>query len=117
MHFHALQQLPLAEATAVLFVFPLALTALAALVLKERVGPLRWAAVAAGLCRRAVRSGIADRCRLRGTARDAGLGPAPTIAAAHDLERLAELPHLIVALTRRSADRDGWCPTTAWSGA
>ena len=48
-YFHALQQLPLAEATAVLFVFPLALTALAALVLKERVGPLRWAAVAAGL--------------------------------------------------------------------
>ena len=32
-----------------LFVFPLALTALAALVLKERVGPFRWAAVAAGL--------------------------------------------------------------------
>lgn len=48
-YFHALQQLPLAEATAVLFVFPLALTALAALVLKEQVGAYRWSAVAAGL--------------------------------------------------------------------
>ena len=48
-YFHALRQLPLAEATAVLFVFPLLLTALAAFVLKERVGPMRWAAVAAGL--------------------------------------------------------------------
>jgi drug/metabolite transporter (DMT)-like permease len=48
-YLHALQRLPLAEATAVLFVFPLALTALAALVLKERVGARRWAAVAAGL--------------------------------------------------------------------
>ena len=48
-YFHALAQLPLAEATAVLFVFPLALTALAALVLRERVGARRWSAVAAGL--------------------------------------------------------------------
>ena len=48
-YFHALAQLPLAEATAVLFVFPLALTALAAIVLRERVGAQRWTAVAAGL--------------------------------------------------------------------
>lgn len=47
--FTALRHLPLAEATAVLFVFPLMLTVLAALVLRERVGPHRWAAVAAGL--------------------------------------------------------------------
>ncbi len=49
-YFHALARLPLAEATAVLFVFPLALTGLAALVLREQVGARRWAAVAAGLC-------------------------------------------------------------------
>ncbi len=48
-YFHALAQLPLAEATAVLFVFPLALTGLAALVLREQVGARRWSAVAAGL--------------------------------------------------------------------
>ena len=48
-YFHALQQLPLAEATAVLFVFPLMLTGLAALVLKERVGAFRWLIVAVGL--------------------------------------------------------------------
>jgi drug/metabolite transporter (DMT)-like permease len=48
-YFHALKVLPLAEATAILFAFPLTLTVLAALVLKERVGWVRWAAVAAGL--------------------------------------------------------------------
>jgi len=48
-YFQALRALPLAEATAVLFVFPVLLTALAALVLRERVGPRRWAAVAVGL--------------------------------------------------------------------
>lgn len=47
--FRALAALPLAEATAVLFVFPLVLTALAALFLKEHVGGRRWAAVALGL--------------------------------------------------------------------
>jgi drug/metabolite transporter (DMT)-like permease len=47
--FSALQRLPLAEATAVLFVFPLLLTAIAALVLGERVGAARWAGVAVGL--------------------------------------------------------------------
>ena len=47
--FHALRVLPLAEATAVLFSFPLILTVLAALMLKERVGMTRWLAVATGL--------------------------------------------------------------------
>ena len=48
-YFQALRDLPLAEATAVLFVFPLLLTALAALVLRERVGAARGGAVALGL--------------------------------------------------------------------
>ena len=48
-YFHALRHLPLAEATAVLFSFPLILTILAALVLKERVDRTRWLAVAIGL--------------------------------------------------------------------
>lgn len=47
--FSALQRLPLAEATAVLFVFPLLLTVLAAAVLGERVSPARWAGVSVGL--------------------------------------------------------------------
>lgn len=47
--FHALARLPLAEATAILFVFPLILTALGVAVLAERVAPSRWAAVALGL--------------------------------------------------------------------
>lgn len=47
--FRALALLPIADATAVLFVFPVLLIAAAALVLRERVGPRRWAAVAAGL--------------------------------------------------------------------
>ena len=47
--FTALAHLPIADATAVLFVFPVLLIALAAVVLRERVGPRRWAAVAAGL--------------------------------------------------------------------
>lgn len=45
----ALRYLPLADATAVTFVAPLLITALAALLLKERVSPMRWAAVGVGL--------------------------------------------------------------------
>lgn len=48
-YFNALSALPLAEATGVLFVFPILLTALAAFLLKEQVGWQRWSAVAAGL--------------------------------------------------------------------
>jgi drug/metabolite transporter (DMT)-like permease len=48
-YFNALARLPLAEATAILFVFPLLLTAAAALLLGERVRWRRWAAVLAGL--------------------------------------------------------------------
>lgn len=47
--FRALRELPLAEATAVLFVFPVLLTALAVPVLGERIGARRWLAIAAGL--------------------------------------------------------------------
>ncbi|MTE01725.1 EamA family transporter [Paracoccus sp. YIM 132242] len=45
----ALRYLPLADATAVTFVAPLLITALAAVLLKERVSPMRWAAVGVGL--------------------------------------------------------------------
>ena len=48
-YFNGLARLPLAEATAILFVFPLLLTAAAALFLGERVRWRRWAAVVAGL--------------------------------------------------------------------
>ncbi|TVQ56493.1 MAG: DMT family transporter [Rhodobacteraceae bacterium] len=46
--FFAFSLLPLAEATAIFQVAPLMITALAALLLAEPVGPRRWAGVAAG---------------------------------------------------------------------
>lgn len=49
LFYAALTILPLVEATAILFIQPLILTAMAALCLGERVGPLRWAAVITGL--------------------------------------------------------------------
>lgn len=46
--FYALWQLPLAQATVLMFLAPVFVTVLAGPVLGERVGPRRWAAVAAG---------------------------------------------------------------------
>ncbi|MEL6479281.1 MAG: DMT family transporter, partial [Pseudomonadota bacterium] len=46
--FYALWQLPLATATVLMFLAPVFVTVLAGPVLGERVGPRRWAAVAAG---------------------------------------------------------------------
>lgn len=46
--FQALQFLPIADALAVFFVQPLIVTILSAFVLRESVGPRRWAAVAVG---------------------------------------------------------------------
>ncbi|MGF1501061.1 MAG: DMT family transporter [Paracoccaceae bacterium] len=48
LFFYALSFLPLAEAAALMETAPLMITLLAALVLGERVGPRRWAGVAAG---------------------------------------------------------------------
>ncbi|MEM7488055.1 MAG: DMT family transporter, partial [Pseudomonadota bacterium] len=45
----ALTHMPLANVTAILQVLPLTITAAGALVLGERVGPRRWAAIAVGL--------------------------------------------------------------------
>lgn len=47
--FGALRYIPLADATAILFIAPLLVTAMSAVFLKERVGPRRWAAVLVGL--------------------------------------------------------------------
>ena len=46
--FAALKFLPIADALAIFFVQPLVVTALSPLILHERVGPRRWAAVAVG---------------------------------------------------------------------
>ncbi len=46
--FSAVQHLPLTEATALQFASPLFMTALSALLLAEKVGPHRWAAVVVG---------------------------------------------------------------------
>ena len=48
-YYKGLQLLPLADVIAIILLGPLATTALAALVLKEQVGPRRWAACIAGL--------------------------------------------------------------------
>ena len=46
--FWSLKFLPIADALAIFFVQPLVVTALSPLILKEHVGPRRWAAVAVG---------------------------------------------------------------------
>lgn len=46
--FLSLKYLPIADALAIFFVQPLVVTVLSALILRERVGPRRWAAVAVG---------------------------------------------------------------------
>lgn len=46
--FQALESLPLAQVTGIFFAAPLMMTALSVPILKERVGPRRWAAVAVG---------------------------------------------------------------------
>ena len=46
--FMSLKYLPMADALAIFFVQPLVVTVLSALILRERVGPRRWAAVALG---------------------------------------------------------------------
>lgn len=46
--FMSLKYLPMADALAIFFVQPLVVTVLSALILRERVGPRRWAAVAVG---------------------------------------------------------------------
>jgi drug/metabolite transporter (DMT)-like permease len=48
LFFNALKHLPIADALAIFFVNPLAIVVLSALVLREKVGPRRWAAVAVG---------------------------------------------------------------------
>lgn len=48
LFFQALKHLPIADALAIFFVNPLVIVILSALVLKEKVGPRRWAAVAMG---------------------------------------------------------------------
>jgi drug/metabolite transporter (DMT)-like permease len=47
--FTAIATMPVADAIAIFFVEPMILTALSAIVLRESVGPRRWAAVAVGL--------------------------------------------------------------------
>lgn len=49
MFFLGLAAVPLAEATAIFFVSPLVITIFSVIFLGEKVGPLRWIAVAAGL--------------------------------------------------------------------
>lgn len=48
LFFQALKYLPIADALAIFFVNPLVIVVLSALVLHEKVGPRRWAAVAVG---------------------------------------------------------------------
>ena len=47
--FLALSRLPLADATTIMFISPMVITAMSAIILHEHVGPRRWAAVGIGL--------------------------------------------------------------------
>lgn len=58
LFFHALQALPLATVLALFFTTPVVGTVVAALVLRERVGPRRWSAVLIGLLGVAVFLGV-----------------------------------------------------------
>ena len=48
-YFAALAALPLAETSAIFFIAPLLITALSAILLREHVGPWRWAALGVGM--------------------------------------------------------------------
>jgi drug/metabolite transporter (DMT)-like permease len=48
--FFAIAKMPIADAIALVFVAPMIVTALSAIILGEHVGPRRWTAVAVGLC-------------------------------------------------------------------
>lgn len=48
LFFEALKYLPIADALAIFFINPLVIVVLSALLLREKVGPRRWAAVAVG---------------------------------------------------------------------
>jgi len=48
-YFAALAALPLAETSAIFFIAPLLITALSAILLREHVGPWRWAALGIGM--------------------------------------------------------------------
>lgn len=50
LFFGAISFMPIADSLAIFFVQPLLITALSPLLLKEHVGPRRWAAVAIGFC-------------------------------------------------------------------
>ena len=49
LYFWAISLIPLADAIALIFIYPIIVTALSALLLKERIGLRRWLAVFAGL--------------------------------------------------------------------
>lgn len=95
--FAALKYLPIADALAVFFVQPLVVTALSPLVLGERVGPRRWAAVAVGF--------IGTLIIIRPGLQAFNPGTALALAAGCSLA-------LYMLLTRRIAGRDSAMVTT-----
>lgn len=106
--FWSLRHIPLANATAVLFVAPLLVVALSALFLGEKVGPRRWGAVAAGL------AGVLLIVRPGAGGDDAGngilqLGSALALGAAICFA-------LYMVLTRRAAGRAPPLVALWWMG-
>ena len=68
--FLSLHWLPIADALAIFFVQPLIVTVLSALVLKERVGPRRWAAVGIGAIKISEQDFFEDDTRLYRVSQD-----------------------------------------------
>lgn len=121
----ALTRMPLANITAILQALPLAITAAAAILLGERVGPRRWAAIAVGL------AGVLLIVRPGGEGWDAwSLLPVLTVCVivVRDLvtRRLSpEVPSLKVALVTATGIlalgavlslREPWEPVSAGQG-
>jgi drug/metabolite transporter (DMT)-like permease len=98
----AIKFIPLADATAIGFVGPLMVTALSVPILKERVGPRRWAAVVVGF--------LAALVIIR---------PGPGMANPAALLPLASAScfALYAICTRILSRSDGWATTLIWSAS
>lgn len=102
LYFTGLAHLPLATAAAISFTSPLLVTALSVPLLREAVGPRRWAAVAVGFAGAMI------------VIRPAGFGPGDW--AAFFIVGSASFGALYQIMTRKLAGQDHAETTNIWSG-
>ncbi len=100
LYYQALRTLPLAEGTAIFFGAPFVMTALSALLLHERVEPLRWLILVIGFAGVVVVVGPST----------SGIQPAALLAAAGSV-----LYPLAMVVTRRLGNDEPATTTMAWS--